>query len=289
MELETDFIYNIEQKINQTEDDIFFYSLMIANKIDVNYICKPYSNSILEKYNTYFGTNHTYETIKANNKFNNFICLHTFVIPTNIFIKMMDWYCLITDWLHKNYINGLYTESISKITEEIFGLFLLLQMIENDNIVLYSLKLNHEWPKLHNETEWTNYKVPMPLNIVNKKNDNKLCFDIGANIGNWSLKNMNNYDKIITIEASETTFKKLLQNVSNNRTIIPLNYAVCNSKEEHIKFYNCESDVLSTINEKWLNILNILEKTKKVIVFLTLLTCYNVIILQWYNGSDEVF
>ena len=42
------------------------------------------------------------------------------------------------------------------------------------------------------------------------------------------------------------------------------------------------------INEKWLNILNILEKTKKVIVFLTLLTCYNVIILQWYNGSYEV-
>ena len=27
---------------------------------------------------------------------------------------------------------------------------------------------------------------------------------------------------------------------------------VCNSKEETIKFYSCESDVLSTINKKWL-------------------------------------
>jgi len=162
MELASDFIYDIEQKINQTPNDIFFYSLVVTNKIDVSYICNPYVNSILERYNNYFNTNHTYENIKAHNKSVFFICLHTFVIPTKTFIKMMTWYCTITDWLHSNYINGIYSESMSEVTEEIFGLFLLLQIIEDNNIQLDTLKLHHEWPNLHNETEWINYKVRMP-------------------------------------------------------------------------------------------------------------------------------
>jgi GR25 family glycosyltransferase involved in LPS biosynthesis len=165
MELASDFIYDIEQKINTNEDDIYFYSLTVENKIEVNYICKPYNNSILEKYNNYFNTNHTYESIKEHKKHDKFICLHTFVIPTRTFIKMMTWYCTITDWLHNNYINCIYTESMSEVTEEIFGLFLLLQIIENNSIKLDVLKLHHEWPHLHNETEWLNYKVQMPENI----------------------------------------------------------------------------------------------------------------------------
>ena len=168
MELASEFIYDIEEKINQSKGnhdnddkkDIYFYSLAVANKVEVNYVCKPYDNSILEKYNNYFNTAHTYESIKAHNKSDMFICLHTFVIPTKTFIKMMTWYCSITDWLHKNYINGIYTESISEITEEIFGLFLLLQMIENDNIQLETLRLHHQWPNLHNETNFNHYKEP---------------------------------------------------------------------------------------------------------------------------------
>ena len=173
MELYSDFIYDIEKKINQSESDTYFYSLTVANKVEVNYICKPYDNSILEKYNNYFNTSHTYESIKAHHKADKFICLHTFVIPTKTFINMMTWYCTITDWLHKNYINGLYSESISEVTEEIFGLFLLLQIIENDNIQLEELKLHHEWPNLHNQTEWINYKVRTPENIQSININNK--------------------------------------------------------------------------------------------------------------------
>ena len=80
-----------------------------------------------------------------------------------------------------------------------------------------------------------------------------MCFDIGSNIGHWSLANKKNYDKIIAVEASENTFNKLIKNIKEYPEIIPLNYAVCDSKEEYITFYNCDSDVLSTINEKWLN------------------------------------
>ena len=80
-----------------------------------------------------------------------------------------------------------------------------------------------------------------------------MYFDIGANIGNWSLTNLNSCDKIISIEASPTTFQKLLSNVNNNPKIICLNYAVCNSNDEYITFYNCNADTLSTINKDWLD------------------------------------
>lgn len=79
-----------------------------------------------------------------------------------------------------------------------------------------------------------------------------MFFDIGANIGNWSLANITSCNKIIAIEASPDTFKKLLHNTNNNNNIIYLNYAVCNSDKEFIEFYNCSADTLSTINKDWL-------------------------------------
>lgn len=80
-----------------------------------------------------------------------------------------------------------------------------------------------------------------------------MFFDIGANIGNWSLSNLDNCDKIISVEASPNTFQKLLNNTINNNKIVSLNYAVCNSDKEFIEFYNCSADTLSTINKDWLD------------------------------------
>ena len=79
----------------------------------------------------------------------------------------------------------------------------------------------------------------------------KLAFDIGANIGMWTNANMNNYDTIITIEASPYTFEKLKKNTINNANNI-LNYAVCNNNEKDIVFYHADADTLSTINKQWL-------------------------------------
>ena len=78
-----------------------------------------------------------------------------------------------------------------------------------------------------------------------------MFFDIGANIGKWSLYNINNTDKIIAIEAVPDTFKKLITNTRNYPKITCLNYAVCNSKEEDILFYKCATDTLSTLNKNW--------------------------------------
>ena len=78
-----------------------------------------------------------------------------------------------------------------------------------------------------------------------------MYFDIGSNIGNWSLSNICLCDKIISIEASPITFKKLVNNCKNDKIIL-LNYAVCNNNGENITFYQAEWDTLSTINKDWL-------------------------------------
>jgi FkbM family methyltransferase len=78
-----------------------------------------------------------------------------------------------------------------------------------------------------------------------------MFFDIGANVGNWSLANLQKTHKIIVVEASPTTFERLISNVSSNPNLICLNYAVCNSNEEYITFYNSTADTLSTINKEW--------------------------------------
>jgi FkbM family methyltransferase len=78
-----------------------------------------------------------------------------------------------------------------------------------------------------------------------------MYFDIGSNIGDWSLANINQCDKIISIEASPITFKKLVNHCKHDKIIL-LNYAVCNNNGNDIVFYQAESDVLSTINKDWL-------------------------------------
>jgi FkbM family methyltransferase len=78
-----------------------------------------------------------------------------------------------------------------------------------------------------------------------------MYFDIGANIGNWSLANINQCDKIISVEASPITFKRLENNCKHDKIIL-LNYAVCNNNGNDIIFYQAENDVFSTINKDWL-------------------------------------
>lgn len=80
-----------------------------------------------------------------------------------------------------------------------------------------------------------------------------MFFDIGSNLGNWSLANINRCNKIIAIEASPTTFNKKVNNCKNVNNIILLNYAVCNNNFNDIKFYQADADVLSTINKDWLS------------------------------------
>jgi len=80
-----------------------------------------------------------------------------------------------------------------------------------------------------------------------------MYFDIGANVGKWSIANLRNCDTIISIEASTLTFNRLQTNTKIYPNIKCLNYAVCDSNEEYVSFYISNADTLSTLNEQWLN------------------------------------
>ena len=71
-----------------------------------------------------------------------------------------------------------------------------------------------------------------------------MFFDIGANVGKWSLANITSCNKIIVVEASPTTFSNLLSNISKNPKFICLNYAVCNNNCEDVIFYDCSCHFL---------------------------------------------
>lgn len=78
-----------------------------------------------------------------------------------------------------------------------------------------------------------------------------MYFDIGSNIGRWALENIKTCEKIISIEASPTTFVNLVNNCKNDKIIL-LNYAVCNNNCNDVTFYNANTDTLSTLNKEWL-------------------------------------
>jgi FkbM family methyltransferase len=84
---------------------------------------------------------------------------------------------------------------------------------------------------------------------LSENQKDSLYFDIGANIGEWSLENIKKCEKIIAVEPSIINYKKLSK-ACEEKNIICLNYAVSNEDKEEVDFY--EHGCLSTINKNWL-------------------------------------
>jgi len=78
-----------------------------------------------------------------------------------------------------------------------------------------------------------------------------IFFDIGANTGKWALANVSTTTSIIAVEASPTTYQVLKQN-TQDKNITCLNYAVSDSSENTVTFYESKSDTLSTLDKRWL-------------------------------------
>lgn len=81
---------------------------------------------------------------------------------------------------------------------------------------------------------------------------NKLCFDIGANRGDFTFAALNQGYKVIAIEPAPRVFGELTKNFIYNPSVTPLKYAVSGSDYKRIEFYEAEEDGLSTINKDWL-------------------------------------
>jgi FkbM family methyltransferase len=80
-----------------------------------------------------------------------------------------------------------------------------------------------------------------------------LLLDIGANRGDVvevALKK--GFDQIIAVEAAPKVFKELIKKYIYNDKVIPLNFAVSDTNDNQIEFYECVEDGLSTIEKSWL-------------------------------------
>ena len=79
-----------------------------------------------------------------------------------------------------------------------------------------------------------------------------LCFDIGANRGDFTLAALAKGYRIIALEPAPRVFGELVQNFIYNPNVIPLKLAASSSNWGRIKFFEADEDGLSTINIDWL-------------------------------------
>jgi FkbM family methyltransferase len=80
-----------------------------------------------------------------------------------------------------------------------------------------------------------------------------LIFDIGANRGKYTdVYAVDPNNTIISIEASPKMYKVLKDNMSKYPNVTCLEYAVSNTADEYVTFFDCESDTLSTLDINWL-------------------------------------
>lgn len=79
-----------------------------------------------------------------------------------------------------------------------------------------------------------------------------LCFDIGANRGDFTLAALGKGYRVVAIEAAPKVFKELACNFIYNPNVTPLRFAVSGSDYARVEFYEAQEDGLSTLNPDWL-------------------------------------
>lgn len=79
-----------------------------------------------------------------------------------------------------------------------------------------------------------------------------LFFDIGANRGDATIVGLQQGYKVIALEPAPRVFKELVNNFIYNENVIPLKFAVSDSNDEIVEFYEAQEDGLSTLNKDWL-------------------------------------
>lgn len=79
-----------------------------------------------------------------------------------------------------------------------------------------------------------------------------ILFDIGANRGDAVIAGLNKGYKVIALEPGPRVFKELVSNFIYNTNVVPLKFAVSDSDDSLVEFYECVEDGLSTIERSWL-------------------------------------
>ena len=79
-----------------------------------------------------------------------------------------------------------------------------------------------------------------------------ILFDIGANRGDAVIAGLNKGYKVIALEPGPRVFKELVSNFIYNENVVPLKFAVSDTDNSVVEFYECIEDGLSTIERSWL-------------------------------------
>ena len=79
-----------------------------------------------------------------------------------------------------------------------------------------------------------------------------LMFDIGANRGDAVVAGLNKGYKVVALEPGPRVFKELVSNFIYDKNVIPLKFAVSDTNDQQVEFYECVEDGLSTIERSWL-------------------------------------
>lgn len=79
-----------------------------------------------------------------------------------------------------------------------------------------------------------------------------ILFDIGSNRGDATVAGLNLGYKVIALEPAPRIYAELVKNFIYNPNVIPLKFAVSNTNNEVIEFYEAQEDGLSTMNKDWL-------------------------------------
>ena len=79
-----------------------------------------------------------------------------------------------------------------------------------------------------------------------------LCFDIGANRGDFTVAALAKGYEVVALEPAPIVFAELVKNFIYNLSVVPLRYAVSGTNYSIVEFYEAEEDGLSTLNKAWL-------------------------------------
>ena len=80
-----------------------------------------------------------------------------------------------------------------------------------------------------------------------------LLFDIGANKGDAVFSGLElGFDKVIALEPAPKIYRELVCNFIYDPRVVPLKFAVSDTYNSQIEFYEAEEDGLSTTNLDWL-------------------------------------
>lgn len=79
-----------------------------------------------------------------------------------------------------------------------------------------------------------------------------LCFDIGANRGDFTVAALAQGYRVIALEPAPRVFKELASNFLYNPNVTPLKLAVSGSDYQRVEFFEADEDGLSSLNEDWL-------------------------------------